>query len=473
MNRLDRTAVLYASMLAMLTAPPWSALAGTSAQTPPEASVIAEEYSPAAACFRWLDDRLEAAVTRADHVAGVADDVAGRFMGTSELLLAPTQDSFLFEQWGRAGGLTAATKWRPERGAPPPQSLVLLAVEPTLDYPGRHADWITQALSRGATVVAFSDPNDLRLAKDPNGRPYGPEDFHAVIPNGGDANRLRFDLPGEAPGTLELSGLMNLVNGWMFAGELAAACTRRGEMPIFWESLALDKRKDNERVRRYSKSISPGRDWGPQMAFHDDMKIDPIAREVLARRYIEQLQTMSRDIRAEKWSLLMDAAERATRIIQDGGDVYLYAIGHAMPWDPPADERREVFTVIGGPHRGRAKPYQRHAGKGDMLILLCMPTFNEKMVEDARRRGCDVVVMSTERPSRRRLRRTSDHYLWIPAPWPMNDGAVAVEGYDIRILPVTGVMNTLIYYALREEVRYRLAAASLPAGTSAQAPAMD
>jgi hypothetical protein len=100
------------------------------------------------------------------------------------------------------------------------------------------------------------------------------------------------------------------------------------------------------------------------------------------------------------------------------------------------------------------RPFTKNAGAGDMLFLLGMPTYPKREVEDALARGMSVIVMCTEDPHLTPAQAEQVH--WIRAPWPIEDGVVRIPGYDIPILPVTGVMNTLIYYAVRSEVQSRM-----------------
>jgi hypothetical protein len=67
----------------------------------------------------------------------------------------------------------------------------------------------------------------------------------------------------------------------------------------------------------------------------------------------------------------------------------------------------------------------------------------------------DVIIMTTERPNEPET--GTARLEWIPAPWPIGDGSVEIPGYDIPVLPVSGIMNGVIFYMLRSEVQYRLA----------------
>jgi len=41
-----------------------------------------------------------------------------------------------------------------------------------------------------------------------------------------------------------------------------------------------------------------------------------------------------------------------------------------------------------------------------------------------------------------------DHIIYIDPHWPLPDGCVEVPGYDVAILPASGVMDGAIYWAM-------------------------
>jgi hypothetical protein len=132
--------------------------------------------------------------------------------------------------------------------------------------------------------------------------------------------------------------------------------------------------------------------------------------------------------------------------------VFLLNIGHVSPDEVPQEERNEVFTLFG--YNNSVPFLQQHAKAGDLLVVLAMPTYPRAQVEAALTIGMSVIIMSTEKPNI--TPNQSALFYWVPAPWPIEDGVVPIKGYDIPILPVTGFMNSVIYYVIRSEVQCRM-----------------
>ena len=418
--------------------------------------------SPAARYFADFRKRLESARRDIPHISQIAEQVADKFIDKEVIYLAPNQDSFLFELWGRASGLTAAQKWAPEN-MKLQDDVLLLAIEPTTDYPDRGPQWVNTAYQSPATIIAFSSPEDLKqIAKEGSGH-FEAGDFYAVIDNHTSGNQFEFVVPsGTGPKTVHMSGMVNMLNGWLFVGELAAACTRRGKMPVFWLSYAVDKRQGYARAAAHSKTIPEGKQWGPSKAFHDDLVVPPIKAGVVANQYLDHLEWHLDALEGPSRPYMDRAAEQAVATIRDGKEVYALLIGHAFPWDVPKSEWNGTITILRTMWKSQMEPVEKEGGEGDLFILLCMPTYEAEYVQRAKEKGMNIVVMSTEPPDVSDA--NAEGFLWIPARWPIEDGAVELPGYDIRILPVTGIMNGVIFHALRSEVQYRLARE--PAGGS-------
>ena len=219
-------------------------------------------------------------------------------------------------------------------------------------------------------------------------------------------------------------------------------------MPNYWISFGIDRPRGYVRKLRYEGDAA-----NDQVPFHSDFDVSPLPAEWVGRRYIGHLRSYLD--RLERWPDLREAAERITAKLQQGRKVYFFSIGHMFPHEAPPDERAGPLTVMEAGHAQRVEAVQRVGQPGDMLFLLCMPTFDDEMVGAALGKGMEVIAVSGAPPPTA-LEQEKDLY-WIAAPWPITDGCVEIPGYDMAILPVTGVMNAAIYYSVRSQVEYELA----------------
>ena len=69
----------------------------------------------------------------------------------------------------------------------------------------------------------------------------------------------------------------------------------------------------------------------------------------------------------------------------------------------------------------------------------------QKLVGEAKERGIKLVYTDVQpgQPA-----EPSDNILYIAPAWPLTDGCVSVPGYDIPILPASGVVQAAIYWTI-------------------------
>lgn len=418
-------------------------------------AALPHRQGPAYRLFCDFSKYLDMTRAHAGEISRVADSVADLFITNGVLYLAPTQDSFLFEQWGRASGLGKAIKWEPGMKRLGQTDLLLLALEPTTDYPGAGDDWLRKAYASQARIILFSSPEDPAAVAKTGTECFAVTDYAGFIDNLTHRQPFTFiAAEEEPPRQVYLCGLMNMLNGLLFQGELAAACTRRGRMPVFWLSFAIDEPKGYPRAARLSRSIAPGRKWGEPVSFHSDLTVPAVRPGYVAAQYLKAMDSYTALLKGRLWSEMDRIVQQTIATLRAGHKVYFLGIGHAFPYEAPRKEWNDVFVMLGPEYSGHMRPFTKNAGAGDMLFLLGMPTYPKREVEDALAKGMSVIVMCTEDPHLTPAQAEQVH--WIRAPWPIEDGVVRIPGYDIPILPVTGVMNTLIYYAVRSEVQSRM-----------------
>ncbi|MBI3987126.1 MAG: hypothetical protein HY343_09410 [Lentisphaerae bacterium] len=409
----------------------------------------AESVTPSQALIDQMREAVESAREEAPRIAALADAAADGFIRAEVIYCAPNQEGFLSELLGRAGGMTALTKWD-GRNSVKKNAPLLLALEPYSDHPDRVNGWVDQAVTSGASVIVFAAPGDLACVPRAGGGFFQPADFSGFVDNHTASSPLRMPNAGGGYATVYLSGVVNMMYSWMFTGELAAACTRRGKMPVFWLSIAIDEPRGSPRLARYSKSIPEGKKWGPQKAFHDDMTVPPVSAGVVAGAYLDFLEGCLDELERGMRPSLEKAVQRTSAVLRNHGKAYVYALGHCFPLVVPKQQWHDGLIAVGPEWMGLRDEFKREAGEGDAFLILGMPLYPAKDVAAGRAKKMSIMAMSMEKPDVPAF-ETPD-FLWMHAPWPVEDGAVRLPGYDINILPVTGVMNTLIYYMIRSEL---------------------
>ncbi len=95
-------------------------------------------------------------------------------------------------------------------------------------------------------------------------------------------------------------------------------------------------------------------------------------------------------------------------------------------------------------------------GADDLMILFAMPTYPEEKARFADENGIHLILLSSEEPTDRQPDEyNTDRFLWLETPWPLEDGAIEIPGYDINVLPVTGFTNIALFWTIALELYVR------------------
>jgi len=318
-----------------------------------------------------------------------AEQAAADFLAGGNLWVAGRQAEFISEACGRAGGLMCITPL----GQHPPTNhdIILYAVPGGLD--ANDSTLIKQWRSAGARVVSF-------------------ESAAAVF-------KERFPLDTVA----------NVCAMWTWTGEFVAACTRRGKMPVLYQSYGLPG--GPERGKKYQ---------GKKL--HDDLVIRSIAAGVLGRAYLDQIQTMLAGIQKTQMPKITQAAEWWRRCPTNSALVLV--TGHMFPrhaQDPRAVACGKFMAAPAWEDKELLDP----ANLPGFVLHLGYQFAPQKLVEQAR--ASDVKLLyTTVQPAK--PAEPAGNILYLDPGWQLADGCVAVPGYDVPILPASGVIQAAIYWSI-------------------------
>lgn len=242
------------------------------------------------------------------------------------------------------------------------------------------------------------------------------------------------------------------VRGWVLFGELLAACTRAGKMPILWMSVWLEGA-----FVRNAHFKPPGnvREPWPIPTFHENVHIPPLKSGHIAEVFLREAEMIRQQLVAQQ-ALLAKAASWITQARETHHRVFAVAVGHAYP---------EILQIPGADAAARNKNYPlewgpsvsdlNHAmpqelGAGDVSLHL---GYSPVDVADAQRildRGVRFIYTSPYgRPDQLR-----DHpnLLWLDLPWRPADATVDIPGYSVRALPMSSTAHSMAYFAIMAEL---------------------
>jgi len=353
------------------------------------------------------------------------------------------ESSFYNEGLGRSGGLMSLASNRPDL------RILLTALLDDRQY--RAGGPATNRNSDGWIHIGFGTRRVLDRAV-ARGAPF---DFvvetHALERNGlfrvGDGRRVVPTVPAA-----------NMLALWVWTGEFAAACTRMGKMPLMFQGYTFPGGAERA-VRLAGPEIVKYSGPGSKNFFHEEQP-EPVEPGVAGRAYLRELRGILRLVHGREMAAIRRAAAAAALARENGHDVYLVAEwhGHNNIGKRPCN----LDCVVYGP--------QPNAGaglfkKGDVVLTVAYAEVRRDYAAAARAAGAVFVSSFSSclegrgmkgRPGRESLRPDE---IFIDQHWPFGDAVVQFPGYDIKILPPSGVVAEAVIEMFASELHMRCGAA--------------
>ena len=353
-------------------------------------------------------------------ISEAADQVAGRLVADGRLLLASARPDFTSEGFVRSGGLILAEEWTPETklspndavilgwsGAPPDQELELLRdlrASGALIVGIGPASWAGADAQMGADLFLESA---ISLSEAVTA-PFGGEGYPLV-------------------------SLQNLVVLWAFTGEIVAALTRMGRMPAMYQSVLVAGAR--ARNARFIGS-----------RFHQTHRVPAIPLGQVGGEYLDEIGAILRTLIEEEARAIDRVGAVCAQVLNDGGVIHAGMISHfpvyqhGTPGDPLYMRR---LARLDGESPSVAE-LERELQRGDLFFFLGYYRRPTQAYRVARRAGARIVEVIT-----------GDGLDGPPQPdyvirpkWPFGDAVTRVPGYDVEILPSSGIVQAAIYWAV-------------------------
>lgn len=375
--------------------------------------------TPAATYLQFVLNTIEHTTRRVAEFTVIAEQLVSPIKGGGELYVTGGDQGFALEALCRAAGMMMV-KMIPDAKTVKPGDLVMMGVRPdTLDKDKALAREIHAA---GGKTLAFASAKLLR----------GDSPFDFVIDNG----LPPFDrvLPGGiGPG----STVANAINLWVFTGELVSAFTRQGLMPTMWQSVAVPGHQ--ERNAKYR-----------ELKFHENLTIGPIEAGKIGNEYLKVLRGLFQGLKRTELGKFPAAGQEIASRLKAGHVAYLDMMGHMPPSEVGIPGDPNYFKVLRAPKDG--KPLEVTSEDIVLSIAYVGITSDVLRVVNAAKVKAIWAIAPVEDMSLYEKRGD----LFIDEQWRIGDAAVAVPGYDVKILPPSGVIQLATYWMIVGEVARRL-----------------
>jgi uncharacterized phosphosugar-binding protein len=342
-------------------------------------------------------------------VTAAADSIADRMIAGHTLWLGGSYEGLIVEGYYRAGGMMKAAWLKQPSDLKPGDALLLGTVSAA--NPADSA-LITAAHQHGAFVVRIGPAGSTHASPAPD---------------------VDLALPCEPVGTsqsLPLISAGDTMMLWTLTGEIVGALTRRGKMTPMFESVLVPG--GTARNADHLKLL-----WEPTCPA-------PQREGRLGWIYLWQLTHYLRDLKATQLPKFDQVGALVREAIAGGHKAFLIPFGHLPPYEVALPPDPGVFTKLPSDTDGKA--LAKVVQPGDVVVYIGYYELPRDVAEAAQAAGAKVVSFVSGTPDRWAGAMGAD--VNIEACWPFGDAAVEVPGYDVHILPPSGVMTSVAYWML-------------------------
>ena len=373
--------------------------------------------------FKALLDRFGGLTTELPAIANAADRIADGLLAGGRLLLASVRPDFTSEGYIRGGGFMLLEEWTPAMSLTPEDTVIFGQSDAE---PQQELELLQLLRQSGALIVGIGPAAPAWTGVDalPSADVLSPSPIPvpaaATKPFGGE--------------TYPLMSLQNLVILWVLSSEIVSALSRSGQMPTMYQSVLVHgARERNGRIGS---------------RFHETHDVPAIGSGQLGASYIKAINDILHTLIEEESVAIEDAAKLCAQVLQTGRTVYAGLISHfpmhqhGAPGDPLHMQRLLPLDA----ESPDLPELENKLQIGDLFFFLGYYRRPMAAYRTARQAGAYIVEVITGDESGDGSDVQPDHL--IRPRWPFGDALISVPGYDVQILPGSGIVQTAIYWAV-------------------------
>ena len=385
----------------------------------------------------WLDGCLAGLEKDVPSIVNSAQHAAKLYVDEGYELGACGGDPFTREVFNRSGGmmgLLAFEKFVGNNRKPSParKSIVML---------GLREDRIEDLAARsrqfrqdGCYVIAFGRAALVERARRQGAQFDEVIDTHAS-PSGG-------LVPGQAGRwLLPTDSVASSCASWLWVGEFVASCTRLGKMPPVYMGYVVDGAF--ERERKYKG-----------LRFHDSLyEKMPVGKA--SSQFLAALRGSLRKVRSSELTGVRQAASQALAARRAGGKLSVYLQGHTLlhlmgyPNDPG------FFEPIHYDWNTLRKDAAFKSGDFILCVGYDVLYQGEKwqfMAERARKAGTKLAWSITDYHKNEVDAAAAAGEVIIRQYWGFGDSVVEIKGYDVKMLPTSGIIAEAVVWMVHADM---------------------
>lgn len=357
-------------------------------------------------------------------MAKAGEIVAQRVIAGGDLYIASVRFDFVSEGMGRSGGLMLLREYSPN---------VELSKKDAVIFSWSNSDpaqdlALAQKLqSTGAYVIGIGPkPADANGDQLLNSLSVFLESSAPLPP---DVLR-RFK--GQA---YPIVSQQNLTLLWAFTGEVVSALTRRGQMPVMYQSVLVPGARERNLALRGQK-------------LHKENVVPAIPAGQLGQAYLNILGDLFAAVGKDETAAIEKVAQACVDTLRDGHQVDAWLISHYphhQPGAPGDPQTIRSFARISG-EVPQIPEVRTMLKPGDLFLFIGYYRRPSEVYEVAKGIGAKIVEVISGMGKPETAPPQPDYV--IQPKWPFGDALVTVPNYDVKILPSSGVMQASIWWAI-------------------------
>ena len=378
----------------------------------------------------YLQTLIDGAQTVRPILPGIthaAEAAALRLASGGNLYIASVRPDFVSEGFIRSGGLMMLREYDPEH--PPSSHDVIIVGWSNTDLESDQ-ELLSQLKETGSLIIGIGpEAKQLRTCVD-----------SFLLSNPPCPDLVLSQLNTEF---YPLVSLENLILLWTFTGELVAALSRNGVMPVMFQSVLVPG------ARNRNESFGTIR-------FHSPHSLPPIRAGQLGDAYLDKISSCLKTLLREA-PVIDQVAAACAEVLNNKKHIHAFLISHfpvyqaGAPGDPGYMTPLEIYKG----ETPDPDELERKLNPGDLLFFLGYYRRPTQAYEIARSHECGIVEIITGADEPATVGPDPDYI--IRPGWHYTDSLVDVPGYDIRILPASGIVQSAIYWSVVGQIPGHLA----------------
>jgi uncharacterized phosphosugar-binding protein len=327
---------------------------------------------------------------------------------------------------GRAGGLVMARPLSQSAPQPMPGTKAPAATP----APGTWLPATARSVKGDVVWLAYTPATyaeEAKTAKELEGRGCLVLMFGPKVADGPPhvSNWIDSFTPASADANFALMG--NIISLWTLTAEVTASTARQGKTLAFYESDSVE-----------GAVVRNGLYAG--LSFHNGIPaMAPVRAGVLSTEYLEFVQKMIHEIHDSEMAKIKEAGQELSRRASSGNPAVLMLVGHMMP--SAVDHESRLFQYMTFPAE-RKNLKDKLPAHGYFVFIGYVGVYLDLWAQ-VRAADAKAVWFASPLPTAVNFSQWGD--LVIDEHWKIGDCAVQVPGYDVCILPPSGIAQLYLY----------------------------